>query len=48
MHFTPRGACSAGGVPECGGVEGCCPELYGQVFGAGVYADENGLLDGEN
>lgn len=32
-----RSECSAGGVEECGGVAGCCPEKYGQVFGAGVY-----------
>merc|ERR1719187_2208718 len=40
-----RGECSAGGVPECGGVEGCCPERYDSVYGVGLYADEDGLLE---
>merc|ERR1711962_492466 len=43
-----RGECSAGGVPECGGVEGCCPERYDSVYGVGLYADEDGLLDSNN
>ena len=53
-HITPenctltRGECSAGGVPECGGVEGCCPERYDSVYGVGLYADEDGLLDSNN
>merc|ERR1711962_789882 len=45
---TCPGECSAGGVPECGGVEGCCPERYDSVYGVGLYADEDGLLDSNN
>jgi len=43
-----RGECSAGGVPECGGVAGCCPERYDIVYGVGLYADEDGLLESNN
>ena len=43
-----RGECSAGGVPECGGVKGCCPERYDIVYGVGLYADEDGLLESNN
>jgi len=32
-----RGECGAGGVPECDGIAGCCPEHFNEVFGAGVY-----------
>merc|ERR1712059_177871 len=32
-----RSECSSGGVRECGGIPGCCPEKYDIVFGAGVY-----------
>jgi len=32
-----RGSCEASGAEECGGIPGCCPEHFDQVFGAGVY-----------
>ena len=32
-----RKECSAGGVSECDGIPGCCPEHFDLVFGAGVY-----------
>jgi len=32
-----RGSCEATGTEECGGIPGCCPEHFDQVFGAGVY-----------
>ena len=38
-----RGECGAGGVPECDGIPGCCPEHFDIVFGAGVYLPAPGL-----
>ena len=35
-----RSECSAGGVRECDGIPGCCPELFDVVFGAGVFLDD--------
>lgn len=35
--FIHRGSCEATGTEECGGIPGCCPEHFDQVFGAGVY-----------
>ena len=32
-----RKECGAGGVAECDGIPGCCPEHFDIVFGAGVY-----------
>jgi len=32
-----RSECSGGGVSECDGIPGCCPEHFDIVFGAGVY-----------
>ena len=34
-----RKECSAGGVAECDGIPGCCPEKFDVVFGFGVYLD---------
>ena len=38
-----RAECGAGGVPECDGIPGCCPEHFDIVFGAGVYLPAPGL-----
>jgi len=35
-----RGECSAGGVQECKGIPGCCPEKFDVVYGAGVYLED--------
>jgi len=36
-----RKECSAGGVNECDGIAGCCPEHFDIVFGAGVYLESD-------
>ena len=48
LYQLSRGECSAGGVPECGGIKGCCPERYDIVYGVGLYADEDGLVESNN
>jgi len=36
-----RKECSAGGVSECDGIPGCCPEKFDVVFGYGVYLEND-------
>jgi len=36
-----RKECSVGGVTECDGIPGCCPEKFDVVFGVGVYLENN-------
>ena len=31
--YRRRDECSAGGVPECNRVPGCCPEKYDALYG---------------
>ena len=41
FNFRRRKECSAGGVNECDGIAGCCPEHFDIVFGAGVYLESD-------
>ena len=37
MFFRRRKECSAGGIPECDNIPGCCAEHFDVVYGVGVY-----------
>ena len=37
LFFRRRKECSAGGIPECDNIPGCCAEHFDVVYGVGVY-----------
>ena len=37
MCYRRRKECSAGGIPECDNIPGCCAEHFDVVYGVGVY-----------